>query len=212
MWQHVARCAHLQQRMTTCRGFVAPVKPYVCHVGWHYLSNATCLIRPHFCCIFCHVKDHRNSLHRSLLSKKSCVRQGVLDKWFPLIRTSQWIPPSGYSLQGGCSGRGVQWIGVVSYSQLVIQRHTNHYTLFPLHPPLRNVEDQPVNSPLPRFSGLANEPAWGAAPQAIMYIYIIIVVIVLLLLLLVIIIIMIIMIIQIMILTILSLHIIPNLG
>ena len=25
----------------------------------------------------------------------------------------------GYSLQGGCSGRGVQWMGAVSYNKLV---------------------------------------------------------------------------------------------
>ena len=33
-----------------------------------------------------------------------------------VLITAVW---PGYSLQGGCSGRGVQWIGVVSYSKLV---------------------------------------------------------------------------------------------
>ena len=44
-------------------------------------------------------------------------------------------------ITGGCSRRGVQWIGVVLYSKLVYNV-INHYTLFPLHPPLRNVEYQ----------------------------------------------------------------------
>ena len=46
---------------------------------------------------------------------------------------------TGCSYKGGCSGRGVQWIGVVLYSKTSIQHHTNHYTLFPLHPPLMNL-------------------------------------------------------------------------
>ena len=61
-------------------------------VGWHYLSNATCQIRPHlFYVFFGRVKDHHNLLHYSPLLKKACVRQVVLDKWFPLIRTTHTI-------------------------------------------------------------------------------------------------------------------------
>ena len=54
--------------------------------GWRYLSNATCLIRPHLLCVFfCRVKDHHNLLHGSPCLKKTCVRQVVLDEWLPLI-------------------------------------------------------------------------------------------------------------------------------
>ena len=54
-------------------------------IGWHYLSNATCLIRPRsFYVSVCRVKEHRNVLHCSPLLKNTCVRQVVLDKWFPL--------------------------------------------------------------------------------------------------------------------------------
>ena len=53
------------------------------HTGWHYLSNATCLIRPRLF-VFRRVKDHHNLSSYSLCLKKSCVRQVVLDKWFPL--------------------------------------------------------------------------------------------------------------------------------
>ena len=48
--------------------------------------------------------------------------------------------PSGYSLQGGAVGRGVQWMGVVLCNTTRIKHHINHYTLFPLHPPLMNLD------------------------------------------------------------------------
>ena len=47
------------------------------------LSDAACLKRPRLYCAFRRVKGHRNLRHYSPLSKKSCVRQVVLDKWFP---------------------------------------------------------------------------------------------------------------------------------
>ena len=54
-------------------------------LGWHYSSNATCLIRSHlFYALFNSVKDHHTLLHNhSPLLKKTCVRQVVLDKWLP---------------------------------------------------------------------------------------------------------------------------------
>ena len=65
-------------------------------LGWHYLSNATCLlIRPRLFCVFRRVKDHRNLLHCSPCLKKTCVRQVVLDKRFPLKtawRSPPWTP------------------------------------------------------------------------------------------------------------------------
>ena len=54
--------------------------------GWHYLSNATSLIRPRlfYVFLFDRVKDHHNLLHHSPLLKNICVRQVVFDKWLPL--------------------------------------------------------------------------------------------------------------------------------
>ena len=64
--------------------------------GWHCLSNATCLMRPHLfyacfvvsniiivCCII------------SSLLKNTCVRQAVLDKWFP---HDTWLWPRSLAL------------------------------------------------------------------------------------------------------------------
>ena len=58
-------------------------------IGWHYLSNATCLMRPRlFLCVVYSVKEHHqtNVLHVSPHLKNICVRQVVLDEWFPLIQ------------------------------------------------------------------------------------------------------------------------------
>ena len=55
--------------------------------GCHNLSNTTCLIRPHLVyalCVFRRVKDHHHLLHDSPLLKNTCLRQVVIDKWFPL--------------------------------------------------------------------------------------------------------------------------------
>ena len=53
--------------------------------GWHYLSDATCLMRPRLLCFFRRVKYDHNLLHYSPLLKETFVRQSVVDKWFPLI-------------------------------------------------------------------------------------------------------------------------------
>ena len=55
-------------------------------IGWHRLSNATCLIRPHLCFSLC----QGSPLFEMYLPclKQTCVRQVVLDKWFPLSQTS----------------------------------------------------------------------------------------------------------------------------
>ena len=45
-------------------------------LGWHYLSNVTCLIRPHF--------FYALFIASSSFLKKVCVRQVGLDRWFPL--------------------------------------------------------------------------------------------------------------------------------
>ena len=70
----------------------------VCHMSarsftWvtFYLSNATCLIRPHLCyvCVCVRrVKDHYVLPYDSPRLKNTCVRQVVLDKRFPLTRCS----------------------------------------------------------------------------------------------------------------------------
>ena len=63
-------------------------------LGWHYLSNATCLMRPHLCCVFRRDKDHRILLQfYSPLLKKAC-----------LIQTSsvrQVVPPEACRSAGG---------------------------------------------------------------------------------------------------------------
>ena len=56
-------------------------------LGWHFLPNATCLLRPHLSYALS-AKDHHDLLHSSLLLKRTCVRQVVLDKWFPLNERS----------------------------------------------------------------------------------------------------------------------------
>ena len=53
--------------------------------GWDYLSNAACLIRPRFVlCAVYGVKGHHTLPNELRLLKNVCVRQVVLDKWFPL--------------------------------------------------------------------------------------------------------------------------------
>ena len=67
--------------------------------GWHYLSNATCLMRPRLFyarflvsrgTIICYIIRH--------LLKKACVRQVVFDKW------SRMTTPSGCWLDGWMAG------------------------------------------------------------------------------------------------------------
>ena len=55
-------------------------------LGRHHLSHAACLTQASFVwCVAYSVKDHHHHLpNYSRLVKKSCVRQVVLDKWFPL--------------------------------------------------------------------------------------------------------------------------------
>ena len=54
-------------------------------IGWHYLSNTTCLMQASFVLYeLCLLKDHHNSPTYSPLSKKACVRRVALDKWLSL--------------------------------------------------------------------------------------------------------------------------------
>ena len=54
--------------------------------GWHYSSNATCLIQPHmFYALFIVQRITMVCLTYSSLLKNTSVRQVVLDTWFPLI-------------------------------------------------------------------------------------------------------------------------------
>ena len=61
--------------------------------GWHYLSNTTCLIQASFVLrrfiCYSRVNDRHNLPIDSSLLKKTCVRQVVLDKWFPLKANPQ---------------------------------------------------------------------------------------------------------------------------
>ena len=54
-------------------------------LGWHYLSNATCLIRPHLIivCVVDSFKDRHSLLQCLPLLKNTSVRQVVLDQWYP---------------------------------------------------------------------------------------------------------------------------------
>ena len=53
--------------------------------GWHYLSKANSLIRPHVLSTALLVLYGKLPLlHYSPLLKKTCVGQVVLDEWFPL--------------------------------------------------------------------------------------------------------------------------------
>ena len=63
-------------------GFVGSVanKLILPLAGWHYLSNEATFVL----CVFRRVKDRHNLLHDLPLLKEPCVRQVVLDKWFPL--------------------------------------------------------------------------------------------------------------------------------
>ena len=98
--------------------FVRPINRH--GLGWQYLSNATCLMRPQFAlCVFRRVKDHHNLLHYSPPLKKTCVRQAVLDKRFPLHAPSgvceKNTPPEKntcgkISFQSTKSGAGEQFL------------------------------------------------------------------------------------------------------
>ena len=53
--------------------------------GWHYLSNATCLMRPRSLYVFVYrVEDHHNLPNYLSWLKKTSVTQVVLDKWLLL--------------------------------------------------------------------------------------------------------------------------------
>ena len=75
-------------------------------LGRHYLSNATCPIRPHLFYVFRHVKDHLTLPKYSSLLKNACVRQVMLDKWFPLTACA--------SAAGSVSDRSLAGSAVVS--------------------------------------------------------------------------------------------------
>ena len=51
-----------------------------------------------------------------------CMAKHVVDLWpfreDPSLEAGDYSL-AGYSLQGGCRGRGVQWIGIVLYNKLV---------------------------------------------------------------------------------------------
>ena len=68
-------------------------------IGWHYLSNATCPIRPYlFYTLF--TVSRIITIYKSICHflKKTCVRQVALDKWLPLVarplRSGHGAPPS----------------------------------------------------------------------------------------------------------------------
>ena len=58
--------------------------PWVALLVYRYLSTTASSVL----CVFRRVKDHHNLLQYSPPSKKTCVRQVALDKWFPLSSRS----------------------------------------------------------------------------------------------------------------------------
>ena len=81
---------------------------WVARLVSRYSSNTASFV----VCVFRDVKDHHNLPHYSPRSKNTCVRQVVLDKWFPLI-----FPPSGpRDLQfAGARGKGPCVYVYISY-------------------------------------------------------------------------------------------------
>ena len=66
---------------------------------YRYLSNAAS-----FFVTICHVTDHENLLQYSPFVKKTCIRQVVLDKLFPLMSAANYRREKG----GGSTEHGAQ--------------------------------------------------------------------------------------------------------
>ena len=82
------------------------------------LSNAASLAS----CLFRRVKDRHNLLHDSPRLKNNCVRQVVLDKWFPLEEGQELLAVVGGEGGGvehnGDARQGVLHVGGVHLSLL----------------------------------------------------------------------------------------------
>ena len=63
---------------------------WLASIGWHYLSNTTCLIWPHLFYGSFAVSTIINNCYYSPLLNNTCARQVVLDKWFPLNTEEAW--------------------------------------------------------------------------------------------------------------------------
>ena len=68
-------------------------------VGWHYLSNAACLMRPRLYALFIVTKNKHDLPNHSPRLKKPCVIRVVIHKWFHLkpalaTHSSQNLPTS----------------------------------------------------------------------------------------------------------------------
>ena len=84
----------------------------VCCFGWHCLSNATCLIRQHLLSLLI-IVSRITMLCQSIRHLKIiCIRQVVLDKWFPLIVCG--LPGSGSDAE--------QWVAVAVLKQWCLRR------------------------------------------------------------------------------------------
>ena len=75
--------------------------PWAALLVERYLSNAALFVL----CVLRSVRDHHNLLHYSPRLKKTCVRQVVLDKCFPLITLRATVSPSGTHSQSPQSPR-----------------------------------------------------------------------------------------------------------
>ena len=86
-----------------CRARTRAGADWVALLVQHHLSDAASFVF----CVFRHVIDHINLPNDSLCLKKTCVREVVLDKWFPPMVASSYLG-SQDRLQGSYSAaRGV---------------------------------------------------------------------------------------------------------
>ena len=92
---------------------------------WHYLSNATCLRRPHLLYL-CFVVNAGTTIICKLCTpclKKICARQVVLDKWFPLDpclgRRNAYTSPH-LSKVNGWSPEGIHFVLVLLCNLLYV--------------------------------------------------------------------------------------------
>ena len=88
---------------TSCRG---GHRRGVACLGWHYLSNATCPIRPHSLFMRClHSQGSPSFATLFTAFEETSVRQVVLDKWLPLSADGREVAkPEQHPSSGAGSG------------------------------------------------------------------------------------------------------------
>ena len=94
--------------------------------GWHYLSNATCLIRPRLFYVLFVVSRIALICYIIRYFWRNCVRQVVSDKWLTLTWGSNfWAPPWRQKLHPGGASLGFKdcpYTGVASISTTYVSK------------------------------------------------------------------------------------------